>query len=624
MTTLDFRATGSPRDTLANIELPDWTVAVHVPAYRRFGRRILAIREIGILTLVALIGYITAGWWMFYVKHFYINDELNRIADAIYVTIGRDPHLGAIGFYWPPLPQLLNCIFVPILAPFGQSILAGPVETAFCMALTIPVLAKLGKSIGVGRWTTFAICLVFAITPDAIYNSTNGMSEACFFLTGSLTMLGFLRYVQSRSTGDMILFASAMGAFTLTRLEGPFVVVVLVFVASFEWSNLRSRASLRQSAWTATLLGLPPALCFGLWMVAQWVLLKNPLNFLDQGGTPPPLNASWLPSAASLPWGAIPWALHLVVVLGMALGVALLGVVLFPRSHRTRGSIGILGAMGTIIAIQVDSVGFHHGYGDPRYFSMAVPFGFAAAMWVAARTQSRPGANGRSAPAGGALSSLWPSYLWNAGLVALLVFNAGVGNWTMSSGSVTGIERECTFFQGGVAQVLPFLGRGGDPHSKKNYCTPFVDTLKPYEQVVTFLDKHIQPSDRVLTDNSSMFQADVLTRHPNQFIVRNDRDWEKIVANPAGKVTYIVTSAKTRRGRPLELAATTAQGNTDYGAQIIDARPEAWKLVYSSAGGLAVKGMGNWVQLYKATGTVAPAGVNAPGGLGGTGANGGN
>jgi hypothetical protein len=614
VTTIDLRPVRDPA-----LDLPDSTFARRPRLHQRIVRRLLAIREIGLLTIFALAGYIATGWWMFYVKHFYINDELNRIADAVYVTVGRDPHLGAIGFYWPPLPQLLNCIFVPILEPFGQTIMAGPVETAFCMAGCIPVLAKLGRSLGVGRWTIFAICCVFAITPDAIYNSTNGMSEACFFFTGLLTMLGFLRYVRSHSTADMILFSAAMSAFILTRLEGPFVVVVLVVVASFEWSNLRSRSSLRNSAWTAVLLALPPLGCFGFWMLVQWILLKNPLFFLDQSGTAPPLNASWLPKTSSLPFGAVPWALHWVLVLGGgALAIALIGIVLRPRSGRTRGSLGVLGAIGTIVAIQIDSVGFDHGYGDPRYFAMAVPFGFAAAMWMAVRSTDKTPRRAAISYTGLPTNQRrgWVT-LANVGIVGVLVVNAGLGSWTMSSGPITGIEHECTFFQGAVGQLIPFLGRGGNPADKKNYCPPFADTIKPYMQAAHWLDGQLQPSNRVLTDNSSVFQPDLFTKHPNQYIVRNDRDWEKITANPGSHVTYIITTARRRRGRPQELNLSITGGNADYGAQIIDQRPAAWKLVYSTSGGLAVKGVGNWVQVYRATGTVAPEGINGPTGLGG-------
>ncbi|MCL2395962.1 MAG: hypothetical protein FWC87_14915, partial [Acidimicrobiaceae bacterium] len=548
------------------------------------------------------------GWYMFYVQHFFINDELNRTADAVFVTVGRDPHLGAIGFYWPPLPQLLNCLFVPILQPLGATIMAGTLQTAFCMALTIPVLAKIGKTLGVGRWTTFGVCLVFAITPVTIYNSANGMSEAAFFLTGSLTMLGFFRYIRSRSTGDMILFSLSMSAFILTRLEGPAVVAVLVVVAAFDWRCLRSWRVLKQRTWTAVLLGLPPLACFLFWILEQWILLKDPLFFLHQNGPSGgavggPGDAVWLPHLHHDTIVLLQWAGHWVLVLGMTMAVALLGIVLAPFSNRTRGSIGIIGAMATILVIQVYTVGFADGWGDPRYFSMAVPWAACAALWMASWTRQTAY---NPIPSRNPLAGVW-----NIGLIAIMVVNAGTGNWTMSSGTTTGIEHECAFMQEDVARLLPFLGRGGDPKSK-DYCAPASDTLQVVETATHWLDDRLKPNNRVLMDNNALIAPEIFTRHPGQYIVRNDRDWQKIVANPAGKITYLITEAHSKRGKPIAFTATNG-GNEDYGATLVNYRSSAWHLVYSKDGAQNITTSRlNWIQIYKVSSTVAPIGIAAP------------
>ena len=603
MTTIDL-----PPLPELDLDLPDWTLEHRVPIWRRAVRRVLATREIGILTILALILYSFVGWHLLYVQHFYINDELNKTADAVYVTVGRDPHLGAIGFYWPPVPQLLNCLFVPFLLPFGATIFAGPLQTAFCMALTIPVLAKIGKTLGVGRWSTFAICLVFAITPVTIYNSANGMSEAAFFLTGSLTMLGFFRYIRSHSTADMILFSLSMSAFILTRLEGPAVVAVLVVVASFEWRCLRSWKALRECTWNAILLVLPPVACFLFWLLEQWILLRDPLFFLHQSGVAGaavagPQDAIWLPNFHHHKIVLFQWAGHWVLVLGMTLAVALLGVIFRPMSDRTRGSIGILGAMATILAIQVYTVGWADGWGDPRYFSMAVPWAACAALWLASWTR-RTAYNPRPSRVA------WAG-LWNAGLIAILVVNAGTGNWTMSSGPTTHVERECTFFQDDVARLLPFLGRGGNPKSP-SYCVLQKNSLAPLEAAAHWLDQRMTPRDRVLMDNNVVVAPDLYTAHPDQYIVRNDRDWQKIVANPGRKVTYIIAQSKTRRGDPSAFTSTNG-GQEDYGAALVNARHAAWKLVFSRFGAQNITtSQDTWVQIYKLSGTVAAIGINAP------------
>ena len=93
-----------------------WQSPVLAPlAVRLRGR--LRLGEIGILTILCLAGYLWVGVWMRDDLHYFINDALARSTDGVFITVGRDPHLGAIGFFWPPLPQLIQGPIVPFLDP---------------------------------------------------------------------------------------------------------------------------------------------------------------------------------------------------------------------------------------------------------------------------------------------------------------------------------------------------------------------------------------------------------------------------------------------------------------------------------------------------------------------------
>ena len=548
--------------------------------------RLLSVREVGVLAMVAFAGYVVTGAWMRYGLHFYLNDALNRTADAVYVTVGRDPHLAAIGFFWPPLPQLLQVPLVPLLAPFGVMNMAGPVSTALCTAATIPVMARIGRFLGLGRWTTFTFCLVFAVNHVTIYYAANGMSEACFFFTGSLSLYGFLRYIRNREIGDMWLFSFALAGVVLTRLEGPIFALALGVIATFSWRGLFDRDALRQSAWTALLLGLPSIAAFGLWLAVQQVIEHNAFFFASttkageaSHGTP------GLPAWSNEPSAAFPWAGVHIVIFGGALVLVALSILWTLNGPRTRGSLGLLAAMGVFAAIQIWSVGFTGtGYGDPRYFVMAVPISCIGAMWVATMWR-RPQVRS----------------VWSLGLVALLVANAAAGSWYESSGKLTAIEHECDFFQWGVAEVVPALGRGSNPNDA-DYCSRFPNSLGAFQEADGHLDSILKPSDRVLIDNGVMFAADLFTRHPNQFVVRNDRDWQKIIANPYGTVTYILTQSIGRKGPPLASGSPyiAGGGSIDAGAQTIDADPAAWQLVDSWS---ELPPHDVWVQLYRVSDT---------------------
>lgn len=539
--------------------------------------------EIAILTVAALALYVFVAYYLHYTMHFWINDELNRTTDAVYVSISRDPHLGAIGFYWPPLAQLIQIPFVLVLNPFGQTIMAGPVSSAVAMALTIPVLAGIARTTKLGRPTTFGICAVFALNPLIVYYSANGMSEACFFLAGSVMLWGFLAYVQDRSIRSILLFALGASAVAMTRLEGPVLVAAMVVVATF---NIRH---LKRSVWDTFVLGAPPLAFFGFWIAVQWILLGDPLFFLHQngGGAPPtPGTAAWLPNTRSNPNAAYPWAFHWVWVLGPALIAVAATLIAGPLSKRTRGTIGIVAGMGVFLAIQIDQVIKGSGYGDPRYFVTAILFATVGAIWVASR-KLRP----------------WTP-VWNLGLIAVLALSGATGNWELTSARLTSVEHECVFFEQVVARHIPILGR--QPAAKSN-CHGPSDGLTPWATTTHWLDARLTPTDRVLTDNAEIPQPDLFTAHSNQYIVENDSDWHKTTSNPYF-VTYIITQSRSLEGRP-------DLGNADVGADLVNHNPDLWKLVRSADKAYDITHAFVTVQIYKYVGpprtkTSYPSGLN--------------
>jgi hypothetical protein len=551
-------------------ELPvidQWDLAPPRTVRSRIASALKQHPEIYVLTVGCLALYVYSGFWTTYDLHFWINDALNRSDDALYVSIGRDPHLGAIGFYWPPLPQLIQIPFMPFLRPFGAEIMAGPLSTAVCMALTIPVLARLGQRLHLSRPLTFTFCLVFALTPDMIYTASNGMSESCFILTGSVMMLGFLGYVQTKSTSDLMIFSAGLSGVVLTRLEGPELAIAMALIAGF---NIRK---LRSSLWTIILIGLPAFGSFTFWLIVQWVLLKNPLFFLSlsQGGAG--TDRTWLPSGiATDPSKAVPWGLGWVVILAPVLILLALVTVLTPLSRKTRGSLGILTAMSVFLAIQIYTVAFDDGFGDPRYFVMGVLFGAVAAMWLATTKRSILGR------------------LWNTGLVGLLVVAAGTGSYALTSGRVTHVERECSYFQYGIARIVPFLGR---EQTGRYACEKPGNGLLAWRQADEWIDSHLKSSDRIIADNASNYAAELFTTRPKLFVVRNDRDWQKTIANPVD-ITYVITQSSSATSPP-DVSATYSQ---DEGATLIGLDSSQWHLVKAFSGAANVIHESTYVQLW--------------------------
>jgi dolichyl-phosphate-mannose-protein mannosyltransferase len=538
---------------------------------RIFLRRVASSlrNEIHILTAAALIGYLASALWVRFGLHFWINDALNRTDDALYVTVGRDPHLGAIGFYWPPLPQLIQIPIMPIVRPFGEEILAGPISSAICMAATIPVLAAIGRKLGRNRWTIFAVCTTFAAVPYIMYTASNGMSEACFYLALAITMLGFFGYIESGSTQDLLILAFGLAAVTMTRPEGPVIVIAVVAVATLKLRRLRA------SAWQALLAAIPAFGVYAFWLIVQYVLLGDPIFYIHQNTaqatTAQSISATWLPSHIyGHPLRVLWWIAGWVFTFSPLLLVIPL-LLLVPRYRPIRGSFGILAAMGAVLAVQFVSVGYQHGYGDPRYFGIGLLLDAIAIFWVGSDRLKRAG------------------HLLNAGLIATLIFTAGFSSYSLTSGRVTHVEGECAYFQYGVARVIPFLGR---PQAGRYACERF-NGLEPWEHADHWIDSHLSPRDRILDDNGSNFAATLFTTRPDLFVVPNDRDWQRITADPR-HITYIITQSLTPTSPP----STAASLTFDEGAALLRFDPVGWHLVQHYAGGLNVLHQKTYVQIW--------------------------
>jgi hypothetical protein len=558
-------------------EKPRWTTPVLAPLSKRVRAKI-RIGEVGILAILVLPAYIWVGVWMRDDLHFFVNDALARTSDAVFITVGRDPHLGAIGFFWPPLPQLIQAPFVPFLAPMGRADLAGPISSAICIALTIPVLGRLCTRLGVRRGMRFGICAAFALNPVIIYYAANGMSEACSLLFIAIAMLGFLTFIRTRTTPDLVVISVGLCGAVLTRLEAPALTAVLALVAAFEWRRWR------HSLWTATLIALPPAICFLLWMAAQWVLLGSPFFYLAGGGIGP-RRAIWLPNTVDHPFLAFPWALHWSLVLGPALVVVLGALIWDPLGAASRGTIGILAGAAVFLAIQINQIITHTGYGDPRYFVTCILFATIGVAWLASR---QPNVVGKA---------------WNLSLVALLLVAGITGPRSLTSGRVTHIEGECHFFDYGAAKVLPVLGRSY-PQNSDDYCGRQPDLLAAWQRMDATVDRILKPGDRVLADNFSNFYAVLFTKKADQFVVRNDRDWQRTAANPIGRgVNYIVTVGDVGAGGVNVLP----HAGDDVGRGIVDGSPQQWKLVAAFAGGADFAHANSTVELFKYVGPPPPA-----------------
>lgn len=193
----------------------------------------------------ALIG----GWWPVYVAEIWVGDALSRVNQAYSVVLGRDPHVGAIGFIWPPLPSALELPLVLAIGPFTPPVFAGQIVSAFFSGLLAAVLNRTLEQARVPRRWRIPLVLFTMLNPLVVYSAINGMTENIFLFFAVAATGELIRWNPSEQRG-LVIAALYIGLGFLVRYEavafaGAGVVALIVRI----WSqSIRGGRRARVSA----------------------------------------------------------------------------------------------------------------------------------------------------------------------------------------------------------------------------------------------------------------------------------------------------------------------------------------------------------------------------------------
>jgi hypothetical protein len=147
--------------------------------FPRFRRRLLTADRA--LFLACAAAYVAIGAVLALHFNSLIGDTQARVANAWYVLFSRDPHLGALGFVWQPLPSVLLLPILPFKAiwpALTQDAFAMVIESALTMAGSVCVLLGITRDLKLTRPTQWFIVALYALNPMIVYYAANGMSEA--------------------------------------------------------------------------------------------------------------------------------------------------------------------------------------------------------------------------------------------------------------------------------------------------------------------------------------------------------------------------------------------------------------------------------------------------------------
>jgi Dolichyl-phosphate-mannose-protein mannosyltransferase len=455
------------------------------------------------MALFAFVQYTVLGVWLLKVQDYMINDAASRTLTAQTIVLSRDPHLAAMGFYWPPLPMFVRIPFVLLLFPVGQSVLAGAVSTAFISALVIPVLAAIGRELKLTTARSALLIGLYAANPVVMFYAANGMSEACSYLFLAVTYLGYLRYSSSHRTEDLRIVGIGLALGVMSRIE--FIGITVAFIVACALLTPRDR-------WKrmAFLVALPPLFVFLLWTWASELIAKDALYWYHAAKTMSvtPDDHPWMPDHLTVV-NIVGYVMEMTLINAPGLGILLLFGLARRTNRRNWFGLVLTGfALPAFVALQLV---LKASVGAQRYFVVSILVATVALMWVVSTTA-------RARPA--MLGAIY-------GLAVLAMVGGAIAVIPLNN------DRDQSSQQGESAFFGPLIGKKSLP--TESY-------IAGLDGLIRKLDPELAKGEYVAMDSRGGFGL-LYSKHPKQFIVPEDRDFEEIMSDAEGRFRYVLMTS---------------------------------------------------------------------------------
>jgi hypothetical protein len=468
-----------------------------------------------VFAAVAFVAYVAIGLWMLYGADYAIGDAIARASSARAMVHSRDQHLMAVGFYWMPLPVFVQAPFMAVFSRLGQPGLGLVVPTALATALTIPIVARIGRDLGVARRVLIPFVVLFALNPYTIFCAGNGMSEAWQVLAIAGCFAAYLRWTEHARVRDLGRLGLWLAASQMTRYES--VTMVVVFCVLVGWHSERGRRMA-----TAITVAAPAIFAVIAWTITAYVITRHGWwKAIQDGSETDKVRGSWLPDtrtlatvseySAKLSLRFAPGIILAVMLAGF--GRELFGVVLPAERRPQLRSVAVV-AVGGLFPAQIAYLLLsYRSFGDPRYY-MPLILLFTIASLLALAGSSRISAR---AVALGACAL--------AGCVSSFV--------VLGDPNISAITGE-------PAVVRALLGHR---ETTGLAATDHSVNLDDWRSFTAEMDRRLQPNDVVVLDTAVAAAVQLFSSHPDQIATERDEDSERQLQLPDPGYTWAVVVA---------------------------------------------------------------------------------
>ncbi len=464
------------------------------------------VREGLAVGAATFVGSLLLAFHLVFQLHFVASDAITRVANAFYVLFSREPHLGAIGFIWNPLPSLLELpltLLHSVWPPLVTDGFASNLVSAAFAGLGALYMDRILARLGLRRPWRLLITALYVVNPLILFYGANGMTDGMMVASFLAAWEGAIAYLQTRRLGSLAAAALWLAAAFLIRYEAvPFAFLLATgMLLGLYWD----RRPAPEIEGVITILLTPIVYVGAWWIYMNWLIMKNPLYFVRssygnaaQIGTGS-YHYAGLAGVAHHPLAALLYAIRFTllfwpIIPGIA-GVAFL----LRRKRQAAAPLLLLGSIA-VGSFQVLMLYLGQSAGWDRFFITYVPSGFLLISFLIAQLQTKRRA---------LVAAL--------GAIVLLAGDAG------------------TFF----ALQTPVLGHGDQGLiSALAHNQPVSTGLGQYRRIARYFDQ--RPRLVVLLDTFTLWDVVLSARDPRQFVITSDLSFQSLLHYPAGRVSMFL------------------------------------------------------------------------------------
>jgi len=502
-------------------------------------RRWYRITE-GRAVFLSCFGINFAVAWLLDMKYrAFVGDAFSHMANGFYILYSRDPHLAAVGFVWPPLQSIADMI--PLLGnhlwpALSHNDMAGSLVSALAMAGAAFQIAASLREWGVSRFPRLFLTACFALNPMILLYAGNGMGEGLYVFTLVASTRYLLRWVHKGDLRSLAYSGIALACSYLCRYEsvGSLALAALVVgVVSFSRADGTRESRIKTGLSDLVIFTAPAIVTIAGWAIASYVIVGTFFaEFSSSYGDLKSVKGQLFLNFH----GRVLYEFHSMVALAFSLPlllVASIAVAIARRDARVLAPIALLGggyATDLMLFLKGDLTASF------RYFILAFPFVvFLLGSLVAAIRKPGPAPENATNPPrvsrrwGGVLRAVAALIL----IVAIMVPTA-VTTWTAMLNPRVG-----TYEEDQIGWIFKAHPSPDDIASKNNY--GWVLAIGDW-----FTSRHLPDGD-VLTDNGGPCMSNIITTiaQPKLFVIPNDRDYQRILADPITFHTHYILQPET-------------------------------------------------------------------------------